>query len=225
MPAMAKLVAVERVREERFGEGGFLTLHRARLCNVHADGTRSAEYVCDYVSRPVGLDAVAVVVWTRASGRVRVLIRPCLRPPIQLGRGSGVVPIPDATPRPLLNPEVVAGLIEASDRGEAGVRRRAAIEVHEEAGYRVAPEDVVLLGAPAMPVPGLLPEMHFYAAAFVVDPDARERPPGDGSPMEDGAHMLWYDLDQAIAACTSGAIQDTKTEVALRRLRDHLAKG
>ncbi len=40
--------------------------------------------------------------------------------------------------------------------------------------------------------------------------------------MEEGATLTWRPLDEAIAACEAGDIEDAKTEVALRRLRDRL---
>ena len=219
---MAEVTGFEIVSDQRFGEGGFLRLRRTHLRNLHADGTRSREYLCDFVERPKGLDAVALVIWTRAGGRPRVLVRACLRPPIQLGRPGHEVPLDEPPGRPLLNPEVVAGLLEPGDRGEAGIRRRAAMEALEETGHRVAPEAIEILGAPSMPVPGLLPERHFYTAVEVARPEPDGTPVGDGSPMEDGARVTWVDLDQAVAMCVRGEIEDTKTEVALRRLRDRL---
>ncbi|HJZ85353.1 MAG TPA: NUDIX hydrolase [Polyangia bacterium] len=220
---MPEVTGFEVVSDQRLGEGGFLRLRRTFLRNLHADGTRSREYLCDFVERPRGLDAVALVIWTRAGGsRPRVLIRACLRPPIQLGRPGHAVPLPARPDRPLLNAEVVAGLCEPGDEGEPGIRKRAAQEAHEETGFQVSPDDVVLLGAPSMPVPGLLPEYHFYAAVEIADPGAAGDHPGDGSPMEEGAAMFWLDLETAIARCVAGEIEDTKTEVALRRLRDRL---
>jgi hypothetical protein len=41
--------------------------------------------------------------------------------------------------------------------------------------------------------------------------------------MEEGARTYWLALDDAIAACVRGDICDLKTELGLRRLRDHLA--
>jgi len=53
---------------------------------------------------------------------------------------------------------------------------------------------------------------------------AAQRPlTGDGSPMEEGARTRWLGLDDAIAACARGDLPDLKTELGLRRLRDHLA--
>jgi hypothetical protein len=41
--------------------------------------------------------------------------------------------------------------------------------------------------------------------------------------MEEGAASRWVALDDAIAACVAGAIEDAKTELTLRRLKDRLA--
>jgi ADP-ribose pyrophosphatase len=214
------------VSDERLGEGGFLRLRRTRLQNRYRDGGASAPYLCDFVERPRGLDAVALVLWHRgADGRAKVLIRACLRPPIQLGRAGHAVVHEPKPERPLLNPEVVAGLIEPGDEGLDGIRRRAALEAKEEAGYTIDPAEVELLGAPSLPVPGLLPELHHYAAYELFDPAAQGTMPGDGSPMEEGARQSFVDLDEAIARCVSGEIEDSKTELALRRLRERLYGG
>src|SRR5262249_5924277 len=146
----------------------------------------------------------------------------CLRPPLQLGRpGVHFVPIEEKA-WPLLNPEIVAGLIEPGDVGEEGIKRRAAVEAAEETGYQVSPADVILLGAPSMPVPGLLPQREYYTAIEIPSGAVQGAMPGDGSPMEDGAKMSWRDLDDAIAACVRGEIQDGKSEITLRRLADWL---
>src|SRR5437016_6245574 len=109
---MARVVGFELVSEERFGEGGFLELRRTHLRNLHQDGSRSREYLCDFVERRRGLDAVALAIWTRsgagADAAPRVLVRACLRPPIQLARPTHEVAIPEPQDRPLLNPELVA---------------------------------------------------------------------------------------------------------------------
>ena len=213
---MPEVTRFEIVSDERFGQGGFLQLRRCWLRNVHADGSRSEKYICDFVERPRGLDAVAVVIWAQGP---KVLIRAGLRPPLQIGRpGIHFIPL-DEAPCPLLNQEIVAGLVEPGDEGEAGLRRRAAIEVAEETGYQVSPDDVVMLGTGTMPVPGLLPEREYFAAVEV-DPDATGAMDGDGSPMEEGARMKWWDLEAAIAACVHGEIADFKTELGLRRFRD-----
>ena len=67
-----------------------------------------------------------------------------------------------------------------------------------------------------------MPEKFWLTAAEVEDPDAAEVAPTDGSPMEEGARCRWMPLDDAIAACVRGEIEDCKSELALRRLRDAL---
>jgi ADP-ribose pyrophosphatase len=151
----------------------------------------------------------------------QVLVREGLRPPLLFGRDITRAPLPEPPPQPFLT-ELVAGILEDGDHGEAGLRTRAAHEVHEEAGYVVDPATVVLLGAGMYPSPGAMIE-RFYFVAVEVDPGAQVALAGDGSPMEEGARTRWLDLDEAIAACVRGEISDLKTEAGLRRLRDHLA--
>jgi ADP-ribose pyrophosphatase len=199
-------------------EGGFLGIRRLRLRNRRDDGTLSKPYVCDFAVRPMGLDAVVVAVWARVEGRVRVLLRQGLRPPIAFGREPARLVVPD--PRGyLFLTELVAGVLETGDVGDDGLRTRAAAEVLEEAGYVVDPASVVRLGGGLFPSPGSSAEK-FFLTAVEVDPAAQQPLDGDGSPMEEGATTWWVDLDEAIAACTRGEIEDAKTEVGLRRLRD-----
>ena len=114
---------------------------------------------------------------------------------------------------------VVAGIVEEDDKGEAGLRQRAAEEVAEEAGFTVAPGAIELLGAGMLPSPGCLIEK-FYFAAAEVDPATQKSLAGDGSPMEEGASTRWLLLDDAIAACMRGELTDLKTELGLRRFRE-----
>ena len=218
---MPRVTGLEVESDEIIGrEGGFLAIRRLHLRNRRDDGTRSRDYLCDFVARPYGLDAVVVVVWTRRAGRIEVLVRDALRPALQFGRPAERQVVPD--PRGYLAlTELVAGIIEEDDRGELGLRTRAAHEVHEEAGFAVSPDDVMLLGAAAFPSPGSLPEKFFFTAVEV-DPTTHEEPAGDGSPMEEGAAIRWLELDLAIAMCVRGEIEDLKTELGLRRFADHL---
>jgi ADP-ribose pyrophosphatase len=193
-------------------EGGFLAIRRLRMRNRHADGTISRQYLCDFILRPYGLDAVVVVIYHRSPTGVQVLLRDGLRPALCLGR-------PDHPP--LFLTELVAGILEVGDDGEEGLRRRAAAEVHEEAGFRVDPAHVQLLGAGTFPSPGAMSEK-FYLTAIEVDPTTQEPLAGDGSPMEDGATTRWLPLETALAACLRGDLQDAKTELGLRRLKDRL---
>ncbi len=210
--------------DEIAGDGGFLAIRRLRMRNRRPDGTLSDRYVCDFVVRPYGLDAIVVVLWhRRGDGGVAVLVREGLRPSLWFGRDPARLPIPDRGRHAVLT-ELVAGIIEENDRGEAGVRARAAAEVLEEAGFVIDPAAVELLGAGSFPSAGSMPEK-FHYAAVEVDPSTQQALAGDGSPMEEGAVTRWLDLDDAIAACVRGELEDTKTELGLRRLRDRLASA
>lgn len=211
---------VEILSDEIVGLGGFLAIRRLHVVNIHPDGTRSAPYLCDYVVRPKGLDAVVVAVYARGGGKTQVLLRDGLRLPLHVGRPANATPIPDDK-QYLFFKEVVAGIIETEDVGEEGVRRRAALEVAEEAGFTVDAARVALLGAGTFPSPGAMAEK-FWITAVEVDPASAAAPLGDGSPMEEGASIEWMDLDDAIAACVGGGIEDAKTEIALRRLAERL---
>ncbi len=201
------------ISDERLGDGGFLRLRRVRLRVRRADGTRSAEGLYDFVERPMGPDAVVLTLWHRApDAGVRVLLRVCPRVPLwfrdpALGRRHG---------------EVVAGILEAGEEGWPAIQRRAAAEAWEEAGLRIAPEAVTLLGARSFPTPGMFAEIFHFVAAEVRAPEAAAHPPTDGSPFEEGAELQWVGLDEAIARCAAGEIPDMKTELALRRLREQL---
>lgn len=206
--------------DERLGGGGFLEVRRVRLRNRRADGSLSAEYISDSIARRAQ-DAVVVAIYARTPAGISVLVRDGLRPALVFGRDPARAPLPEAPPALFLT-ELVAGVLEPEDRGEAGLRSRAAAEVLEEAGLVVAVEAIELLGAHGLyPSPGSMVEK-FYFAAVEVDPAAQQALPGDGSPMEEGATTRWLGLADAIAACVRGEISDLKTELGLRRLRDHL---
>lgn len=215
-----KIVDLEVLSEEFHGsDTGFLRLRRLRLRNRTHDGGASGEYVCDFVERRKGPDAVVVVLWRRRDAQIEVLLREGLRPALWFGRAAETLPIADAA-RTMWMTEVVAGIIENDDRGEEGVRRRAAIEVWEEAGYRIDAAAVEFLGAGSFPTPGSMPEKYWLVAAELELDAEQHVADGDGSPMEHGARTWWTGLDDAIEACVAGAISDAKTELALRRLRD-----
>ncbi|HUS28191.1 MAG TPA: hypothetical protein VMZ53_06770 [Kofleriaceae bacterium] len=206
--------------DERVGDGGFLALRRLRLRNERIDGSVSAEYVCDTVVRPYGQDAVVVAVYAKTDRGIEVLVRHGLRPSLTIGRDPERAPIREDKPGLFLT-ELVAGIVEDGDRGEMGLRGRAAAEVLEEAGFLVDQDSIALLGAGMYPSPGSLVEK-FYFAAVQVDPATQQELAGDGSPMEEGASTTWFLLDDAIAACHAGVLVDLKTELGLRRLREYL---
>ena len=208
-----ELKSIEVISDQRVGEGGFLLLRRMRLRLILADGSRTKEGLWDYVERPMGLDAVVVAIYRRRRGAVEVLLRSGLRVPLQFGR-----PHP---PSGLLFPELVAGILERGEQSAAAAQQRAADEALEEAGLHIDANSVERLGPPLYPTPGMCAELFHFFRAEARDEEAVV-PRGDGSPFEEGARLEWLALDEALARCARGEIQDLKTELGLRRLRESL---
>ena len=194
---------------------GFLRIRRLRCQNRRADGSTSPIYRVDVVDRP-RLDAVAVLIYRRgALGELEVLTRKNLRPAAYFRRGKEMV-VPDPVSY-LLVEELVAGVMELEDKGEAGVRRRAVEEVREEAGYEVAPEEIRMLGGGFFVAPGIISEKVFPTAVDVTGKQARP-PQGDGSPLEEGTELQWRPIGALLAACRRGEVPDAKLEIAITRL-------
>jgi ADP-ribose pyrophosphatase len=150
-------------------------------------------------------------------GRRRVFLRSALRPPVAM-RSRADSPIPERDTLGALW-ELPAGLVEADERSPEGLRRCAARELAEEVGVSVAPEAVQILGPSAFPAPGIIGERHFFFHV-AVDPARREAPTEDGSALEKHALVIPVDLERAIEMTRTGAIEDEKTELALRRLAE-----
>lgn len=196
---------------------GFLRLRRLRCQNLREDGGKSRIYRVDVVDRPF-LDAVAVLVTRTESGGVEVLTRPNLRPAAYFRRGKDMAVLDGEVH--LTVQEIVAGLLEPTDHGESGIRRRAAAEVREEAGFDVSPDEVRILGAPFFAAPGILSEKIFVTTVDVTG-KSQASPTGDGSPMEEkGAATRWWRIDEARRACARGELPDAKTEIAITRFLD-----
>ena len=212
-------IVADRTAQSRC-DTGFLRVSRLEVRNVYADGSRSASYPCDVVSRP-GSDAVVAVLYEHsAHGSVRVLLREAPRAPVYLRRHKRFLH-PD--PRVYLSiAEVVAGIVEEADGpGTAGRQRRASLEALEEAGCDIPPERFQEIGGETFASPGTSDEKVYYCAGET-DLGAAGDAPGDGSVMEEAGRLVVMDLAAAIEACRSGAIPDMKSEVALLRLADHL---
>jgi ADP-ribose diphosphatase len=201
------------VSDERVGDGGFLRIRRLRLRVRRSDGTRSPIGLYDFVERPMGADAVVLVLWHRAADGVQVLLRHAPRVPLYF-RDAKIG---------AAHSEVVAGVIERGEEGWPALQKRAADEAHEEAGLVIAPASVQRLGPPSFPTAGMFSELFHFVAAEVEDPAAAVTPPTDGSPFEEGASLEWVALDEALRRCDDGTIVDLKTELALRRLRATIA--
>lgn len=221
-PRLARLQILGENAATTRPDEGFLKLARYTLANVHSDGSRSAPYPCDMVSRQHA-DAVAVVVWGRDTrGGVRVVLRENLRPPVWLRRDKRFVQ-PDRRVFGLI-PEIVAGLLETGDSGPRGIQRRAAVEVSEEVGWTVSPSAIKPLGGPLFASPGISDEKVFFRQVEV-DLERGGAPTGDGSVMEQAGRVRVLPLDVALVLCERGTIPDMKTALGLMRLRTALAGG
>jgi ADP-ribose pyrophosphatase len=182
-------------------DGSFLRIERLRM-----RVGESQPFPYDVVTRDA-LDAVVLAAHFEEDGVRHVLLRSAVRPPLwRRDRTS-----------PWLW-ELPAGLVE---RGE--LPRDAAVrELFEEVGARALPDDLVLLGPAVYPAPGMVAELQtFFHVA--IDRAALATPEGDSSALEQVSVVASLPLDEALALCASGDIQDAKTELGLRRLAAELA--
>ena len=97
------------------------------------------------------------------------------------------------------------------------VHNRAAIEIQEEAGFEVAPEQIEILGGALFSSAGTSDEK-VYLAAAEVDPGTQGPLSGDGSPMEEAARVFFLPLEEALEKSMRGEFEDGKTELCLWRL-------
>lgn len=196
---------------------GFLRLRRVIMRVRFADGTESEPFEYDAIGRS-RLDAVVIAAHYRGDdGRRRVILRSAIRPPVAL-RDPSESPVPERDTLGNLW-ELPAGLVEEDERTPDGIRRCAARELLEEVGVEVPASAVTPLGPAGFPAPGIIGERHFFFHV-PIDPAQIRVPTEDGSPLERQALLCALPLDEAIALTRTGAIEDEKTELALRRLAE-----
>ena len=200
----------------------FLSAERRTFRIRYASGETSEPFVYDTVTRE-RLDAVVVAVhFLGADGRRHVYVRSALRPPVAT-RPAEARPVPERDDLGSLW-ELPAGLVEPDERSPEGLLACAARELREELGFDVAPARLAPLGPATFPAPGMVGERQFFFHVEV-DPAARATPSEDGSPLERHAAVVAAPLDELLAMARAGALEDAKTELGLRRLRELLDAG
>jgi len=221
----AHAVAADRVKVEVLedrtsqtpSDQGFISVRRLTLEARFEDGRKTEPFRYDVADR-AAIDAVIIALTASDLGQDEpfVCLRTAMRPPVALRAGRALAR-PEA-PTALLW-ELPAGLIEVDQSGDA-VRETASRECREETGYSVASDQFELLGAPVFLSPGLCAEKIYFVHAWIDRDDHREVTATEI--VEQASEIAWVPLGQALALAEQGVIQDCKTELALRRLRDRL---
>ncbi len=199
-------------------EPGFLWLRRQRCQLRLADGSASGTFIYDSIGRQA-LDAVVIVPHFLKGDRRCVFLTSSIRPPLAARDGSRIA---GDGPRHCALWELPAGLIEPDELGESGALAAARRELLEEIGFDVEESALAPLGKSSFPAPGVIAERHFFFEVEV-DPSWRVTPTLDGSVLEQHSSVGAFELEVALAACRSGCIEDAKTELGLRRLKERLS--
>jgi len=201
-------------------EKGFLRLVRRKYRLHYPDGTVSDPFLYDAIDR-AALDAVVIAAHFRDhAGVPRVYLRSACRPPLTLRKRADPPLVDERADGALW--ELPAGLVEPGENSAAGVVRAAQRELEEELGFSVPLTALQPLGPSAFPAPGFVAERHFFFHVEV-SPNEQREPGLDGSALERFGVIEHLPLREALALCRAGVIEDSKTELALRRLSEVLA--
>ena len=216
-------IRLEIVEDLSSEDAGFLRIVRRRLRAHYPDGTSSPPFEYDEIDRSA-IDAVVLAVHFLDSNGVRhVFLRSAVRPPLTFRDRA-------RSPRPSIDPpggflwELPAGLVEASEQSEAGLRHAARREIREELGFEVNEAALSELGPSVFPVPAFISERHFFFE-IEVDPGQRAEPSLDGSALEHAGAVVSLPVAEALDRCRRGEFQDAKTELCLRRLLERYPGG
>ena len=199
---------------------GFLRLVRRRYRAKYPDGSQSAPFLYDAVDR-VSLDAVVIAAhFLTPGGERRVYLRSSVRPPLML-RDPARSTLEGERFDGLMW-ELPAGMIDLAELSPAGVPRAAQRELLEELGFDVPLGALQPLGQSMFPAPGFCAERQFYFEV-AVNPSKRQEPGLDGSALEHFGAVVDVALGEALELCQNGVIEDSKTELVLRRLQERFA--
>jgi ADP-ribose pyrophosphatase len=206
-------IVIRALAEESTAGPGFLGLERRRC--VVDDPVCDQEFTYDTVWR-CNPDVAVIVAHFVRDRQLMVYLRSCVRPPLSFrqAREPSFAPLWQANLW-----ELPAGLIEERGDFERSARRCAARELHEEVGFAVDPSRFGVLGPSVYPAPAMIAERQVFLEV-AVDPSQRRPPAEDGSALERGGAVLEIALDAALDACRKGLLQDSKTELGLRRFAE-----
>jgi ADP-ribose pyrophosphatase len=204
------------------GTNGFLRLRRRRFRAHYPDGSASEPFEYDEVDRRAIDAAVMLAHYEDPRGVSYVYLRSAVRPPVAV-RDKARSPLREEHDHGGLW-ELPAGLVEPGEQTPEGVVGTAQRELLEELGFEVAKSDLLPLGPSIFPAPGIVSERHFFFHV-TVDPNLRKAPELDGSPLERFGEVIDVPLADALSWCATGAIEDAKTELALRRFADIVARS
>ena len=193
----------------------FLRIAKRRCQAVHPDGNLSAEFNVNTVMRGKE-DAVAILAWKAPKSDPSVFLLSCLRPAPQFRDFRACQLREDAHVGNFY--EIPAGMVELEEPGLEGLRAAASRELYEEIGYAIPKERFQFLGSRIFSSPSISAERIFFLHVEIKDDDAHVTPPGDGSPMEEGAKIINPKLSNVIDCLHRGYLPDAKTEIGLLRL-------
>lgn len=205
------------------GAAGFLRLVRHRYRARYPDGTLSPPFVYDAIDRPA-IDAVVLVAhYVNEHGARSVFLRSCVRPPVA-ARDPARSPYPERDPPLGLLWELPAGLVEPSEQSPRGLLHAAQRELHEEVGFEVEAAAFAELGPSVFPVAAMIAERHFFFEVEV-EPSRRVEPVLDGSALEHFGVVVAVPVTEVLERCRQGTLQDSKTELGVRRLIERHGAG
>ncbi len=201
----------------RIWENGFFTHHAYLLQNEYEDDSLSLPYRNEFFDRK-GLDCVAILPYRKVGENLEIGILRAFRPAVYF-RSLKKLPIPEKTYTWIY--ESVAGSLEPGDTGEKGIRKRASLELAEEAGFSVNVKDLISLGGSFFPSHGQSTEkIHLFAVdvsrAEIVDAT------GDGSVNESLNIIEFHEINEILSMCRDGQIEDPKVEIGANRLNNVL---
>lgn len=169
----------------------------------------------DYIDRKSSFDAVCIVPYFKLDVHWHVYLISCMRPAVAF-RNYEDTGRPEGDDN--LNMwELPAGIVEADENGNDGLRAAASRELQEEVGFFVRPDYFDFLGHRVFSSVGLCGERIYFLAAEV-HPCHRGVPSTDGGPLERGSIVEAVRLRDAFGLIDSDRINDAKTVIGLERL-------